>query len=175
MKFKSSLTILSCTAIALGISVSSIAETKDIYVRAKSTSTLKQLQTNNDRKSTGLVGLWKAIVNKNGISTDIVCNFKVDGIEDCTYTNQEGTRKSQGTWNYIDEKLYFSYEHGDVTYSVQWISQDEFVLRPLNGNAVPAEQRFYRQQQVAQTSQPNNQDKYGAIAVHNYGSYWGAA
>lgn len=178
MKFKSSLAILSCTAIALSISVPSIAHTQDIDLPSKSTITrTKQLQTNNGRKSTGLVGVWKAIVNQNGISTDIVCDFRVDGIEDCSYTNSEGTRKSQGTWNYADEKLYFSYEYGDVNYSVQWISQDEFVLRPLTSeNGIQAEQRFYRQQQAVQTSQQNGQgDKYGAIAVHNYGSYWGAA
>ena len=89
MELKSLLAIVSCTAIALSINVSLTAHTvKDTYIQSKSTSVRnKQLQTNNGRKKTGLVGLWKSTVNLNGIPTDILCNFRVDGIEDCSYTN----------------------------------------------------------------------------------------
>lgn len=49
MKLKSLLVIVSSTAIALSISVPSIAYTEDIYIQSKSISLRKkQLQTNND-------------------------------------------------------------------------------------------------------------------------------
>ena len=59
----------------------------------------------------------------------------------------------------------------------KWISNDEFIITIVD-NGDPyyegVQRRYYRQS--VQASQQNGQpDKYGSIAVHGYGSYWGAA
>ncbi|MEO1670172.1 MAG: DUF4189 domain-containing protein [Cyanobacteria bacterium J06631_2] len=73
-----------------------MAYTEDIYLQSKSTSTRKkQLQTNNDRKNTGLLSLWNT-VNSDGTPIDILCYFRIDGNEDCSYTiYRQSTQTSQ--------------------------------------------------------------------------------
>ena len=104
----------------------------------------KQFQTNQERQKSGLIGTWKASTISNNVPTEIVCQFRIEGIEDCSYTTSSGTGYGQGTWAYDRGNLYFSYPDSDVHYSVEWISQDEFILRSIKGG-ITAEQRFYRQ------------------------------
>lgn len=81
----------------------------------------------------------------------------VDSINNFFYQSSNQTKPSQG--------------------NIKWISNNEFIITIID-NVDPyyegVQRRYYRQ--PVQTSQQDGQKhKYGAIAVHAYGSYWGAA
>ena len=176
MKLKSLLTIVSCAAISVSITVPSIAEILEDSKITSQSSGIQNKDYRNKQSISSIVGGWKALVNE---IVNIYFNVRSDGRYDSIFQFNGESRSRSGTWEYSNNVLTTWTEdrkfEGQGT--IKWISNDEFILTIVD-NGDPyyegVQRRYYRQS--VQTSQQNGQqDKYGAFAVHGYGSYFGAA
>ena len=149
MKLKSLLAIVSCTAIALSISLPSIAETvKDSKVESTSIG-IGNKDYRNKQFTPSIVGSWKSVVNEHNKVSEIYVTFGSNGT--FKVVSQPSGYDGNGVWSYSDGYLtehYTGKENPNAPAPIKWISNDEFIITIVdNGNPYyeGAQRRYYRQ------------------------------
>ena len=139
---------------------------QDIEARteARKQERIAREQAMQARLDTGLVGYWKASVNQTGTPTNIFWNIKTDGTTAYVFQTSKGSGKASSTWNYSNGTWYEGLSSGiTAKASIQWISEDEFVLAIIdNGNpqSTGLKRRFIRDRQATQQGLQNAWDDY---------------
>ena len=173
MKLKSLLAIVSCSAIALSISVPSIAETvKDSKVESASIG-IGNKDYRNKQSTPSIVGSWVSSVNNNEYRhlnpMEIYWDIKSGGTTTFAFRPKSGDNFSETTYKYTPAKnasgiwVEKGNEQGETFVAViKWISYNEFVLTLIKDSLRPErnglQRRFVRiQEPVATTLQQQAQ------------------
>ena len=154
MKLKSLLAIVSCSAIALSISIPSVAETvRDSKIESSSIG-IGNKDYRNKQSTPSMVGNWKSSVENNEYRhlnpMEIYWDIKPDGTTTFAFRRKDGDGFADTTYKYApittNEGLWAENISSGVTAlaTIKWISNDEFVLIITKEPAQPEREGIQR-------------------------------
>ena len=155
MRLKSFLATFTCTAIVLGLSTISIAETStESQVKIETAIALNK-QHNDKLSAQLLLGNWKASVNQDGLLIDIYVIYKPNGTFDTILKSGEKRATYTGTWRYSNGVLTQHLSNGTKrTGFITFLSSNELIATVIdNGN--PSDQGLKRRFSRYRVSNPS--------------------
>ncbi|MEO1692869.1 MAG: hypothetical protein AAFR63_15295 [Cyanobacteria bacterium J06631_6] len=165
MKLKSLLAIVSCSAIALSISLPSVAETvRDSKVESGSI-VIGNKDYRNKQSTPSIVGSWKSSVVDNEYKHVNPTEINIDIKSDNTIIYAFQTKKGNSFRNHTYKYSYAPNETGiwiqkpsegtTTISSIKWISDNEFVQTLIKDSGHPErsglQRRYIRQQKPVAT------------------------